>query len=32
MMSAHVEPELLAYLDGELGERERARVETHLAR
>ncbi|MBN1977455.1 MAG: zf-HC2 domain-containing protein [Anaerolineae bacterium] len=30
-MNSHVEPELLAYLDGELGERERARVEAHLA-
>ncbi|HDQ70591.1 MAG TPA: hypothetical protein ENN19_00665 [Chloroflexi bacterium] len=29
-MNAHVEPELLAYLDGELDERERARVEAHL--
>jgi len=30
-MNSHVEPELLAYLDGELGERERTRVEAHLA-
>ncbi len=30
-MSLHVEMELLAYLDGELGERERARVEAHLS-
>jgi hypothetical protein len=30
-MNAHVEPELLAYLDGELDERERAQVEAHLA-
>ena len=30
-MKSHVEPELLAYLDGELGERERTRVEAHLA-
>ncbi|MFL7793439.1 MAG: MG2 domain-containing protein, partial [Anaerolineae bacterium] len=30
-MNSHVEPELLAYLDGELGERERTRVESHLA-
>ena len=31
-MSLHVETELLAYLDGELGEQERARVEAHLAK
>ncbi len=30
-MGPHVEAELLAFLDGELDERERARVETHLA-
>jgi anti-sigma factor RsiW len=30
-MDSHVETELLAYLDGELGERERAQVEAHLA-
>ena len=30
-MSLHVETELLAYLDRELDERERARVEAHLA-
>jgi hypothetical protein len=30
-MDPHVEAELLAFLDGELDERERARVETHLA-
>ena len=31
MMGLHIETELLAYLDGELGERERARVDAHLA-
>lgn len=31
MMGSHLETELLAYLDGELNERERARVEAHLA-
>jgi len=30
-MSSHVETELLAYLDGELSQRERARVDAHLA-
>ena len=30
-MGSHVETELLAYLDGELSERERARVKAHLA-
>jgi anti-sigma factor RsiW len=30
-MSAHVETELLAYLDGELTVSERVRVEAHLA-
>jgi hypothetical protein len=30
-MGSHVETELLAYLDGELDERERARVEAHVA-
>jgi anti-sigma factor RsiW len=30
-MNSHVESELLAYLDGELDERQRAQVETHLA-
>lgn len=32
MNDIHVEDEFLAYLDGELGEEERARVEAHLAR
>jgi anti-sigma factor RsiW len=31
MMDMHLEAELLAFLDGELDERERARVEAHLA-
>ena len=31
-MGSHLETELLAYLDGELDERERARVEAHLAK
>lgn len=31
MDTRHVEAELIAYLDGELSERERARVEAHLA-
>ncbi len=30
-MDSHLETELLAYLDGELSEREQARVEAHLA-
>jgi anti-sigma factor RsiW len=31
VMGSHLETELLAYLDGELNERERARLEAHLA-